>query len=88
MHFVATRDVTVLERPPYSPDLAPADFFLFPHLKGVLKGLRFSDIAQVQQRMTTVLRAIPKEEFADSFHQLYNRCQKCIVASGDFFECQ
>ncbi|GBN39911.1 hypothetical protein AVEN_108299-1 [Araneus ventricosus] len=44
--FLATRKVTVLEHPPYSPDLAPADF-LFPHLKGALKGLRFSDIAQI-----------------------------------------
>ncbi|GBM32767.1 Putative uncharacterized protein FLJ37770 [Araneus ventricosus] len=35
----------------------------------------------------TVLRAIPKEEFADGFQQLYNRCQKCIVTNGDYFEC-
>ncbi|GBM80430.1 hypothetical protein AVEN_145764-1 [Araneus ventricosus] len=41
--FLATRKVTVLKHPPYSPDLAPTDFFLFPRLKGVLKGLRFSD---------------------------------------------
>ncbi|GBL98944.1 Histone-lysine N-methyltransferase SETMAR [Araneus ventricosus] len=86
--FLATRKVTLLEHPPYSPDLAPADFFLFPRLKGVLQGLRFSDIAQIQQRVTTVLRAIPKEAFADSFQQLYNRCQKCIVANGNYFECQ
>ncbi|GBO02757.1 Histone-lysine N-methyltransferase SETMAR [Araneus ventricosus] len=43
--FLATRKVTVLERPPYSPDLALA-VFLFPRLKGVLKGIRFSGIAQ------------------------------------------
>ncbi|GBN41803.1 hypothetical protein AVEN_118136-1 [Araneus ventricosus] len=54
-------------------DMAPAGFFLFHRLKGILKGLRFSDIAQIQQRMTTVLRAIPKEAFANSFQQLYNR---------------
>ncbi|GBM99742.1 hypothetical protein AVEN_237668-1 [Araneus ventricosus] len=45
--FLSTRKVTVLEHPPYSADLASADFFLFPRLKGVLKGLRFSDIAQI-----------------------------------------
>ncbi|GBO21155.1 hypothetical protein AVEN_80877-1 [Araneus ventricosus] len=33
--------------------------------------------------VTTVLRGIPKESFADSFQQLYNRCQKCIVANED-----
>ncbi|GBN51555.1 hypothetical protein AVEN_197288-1 [Araneus ventricosus] len=83
--FLATRKVTVLEHP---PDLAPVDFFLFPRFKGVLKVLRFSDIAQIQQRVTMVFRAIPKEAFADSFQQLYNRCQKCIVTNGDYFECQ
>ncbi|GBN57868.1 hypothetical protein AVEN_86401-1 [Araneus ventricosus] len=85
--FLTTRKVTVLEHLPYSKDLAPADF-LFPRLKGVRKGLRFSDIAQIQQRVTTVLQAIPKEAFADSFQQWNNRCQKCIVANGDYFECQ
>ncbi|GBN18544.1 hypothetical protein AVEN_162306-1 [Araneus ventricosus] len=42
--FLSTRKVTVLEHPPYSLDLAPADF-LFLRLKGVQKGLRFSDIS-------------------------------------------
>ncbi|GBL86079.1 hypothetical protein AVEN_89124-1 [Araneus ventricosus] len=49
---------------------------------------KFSGIAQIQQRVTTVLGAIPKEAFADNFQQLYNRYQKCIVANGDYFECQ
>ncbi|CAL1266295.1 unnamed protein product [Larinioides sclopetarius] len=88
--FLARHQVTVLDHPPYSLDLAPADFFLFPPppSKGVLKGQRFSDITQIQQRVTTVLRAIPKEAFADSFQQLYTRCQKCIVANGEYFEVQ
>jgi len=30
--FLANRDVAVLHHPPYSPDLAPADYFLFPKL--------------------------------------------------------
>ena len=36
--FLATAQ---LQQPPYSPDLAPCDFFLFPRLKKVLKGHRF-----------------------------------------------
>lgn len=86
--FLDRHQVPVLDHPPYSPDLAPADFFLFPRLKGVLKGQHFSDITEIQQRVTTVLRAIPKEAFADSFQQLYTRCQKCIVANGEYFEGQ
>ena len=32
----------LLEHPPYSPDLAPSDFCLFPKLKRLLAGQRFS----------------------------------------------
>ena len=40
--FLAENNIAVLEQPPYSPDLAPCDFFLFPKLKGVIKGNPFS----------------------------------------------
>ena len=31
--FLASEKVKVLNHPPYSPDLCPCDFFLFPRLK-------------------------------------------------------
>jgi hypothetical protein len=51
------------------------DFFLFPHLKTSRKGASFADVAALQERVTAVLRSIPKEAFADSFQKLYERCQ-------------
>ena len=39
--FLAKHGTSQLQQPPYSPDLAPCDFFLFPRLKKVLKGHRF-----------------------------------------------
>jgi hypothetical protein len=44
--------------------------------------------AAIQQRLTAVLRSIPKEAFADSFQKLYKRCQPCVVKDGDYFEGQ
>ena len=41
-----------LLHPPYSPDLAPADFFLFPKLKTTLKGRRFQTIEEIQENAT------------------------------------
>jgi histone-lysine N-methyltransferase SETMAR len=32
---------------PYSPDLSPPDYFLFPKLKMKLKGLHFADVAEI-----------------------------------------
>jgi heterodisulfide reductase subunit C len=39
--------------------------------------------AAIQERVTVVLRSIPKEAFADSFQKLYERCQQCVVKDGN-----
>jgi hypothetical protein len=44
--------------------------------------------AAIQERMTAVLRSIPKEAFADSFQKLYERCQPCVVKDDGYFEGQ
>jgi hypothetical protein len=64
------------------------DFFLFPPLKNIIKGARFADVVAIQERVTAVLRAIPKGAFADSFQELYEGCQQCVVKDGDYFEGQ
>jgi hypothetical protein len=53
-----------------------------------MKGARFADVAAIQERVTAVLRSIPKEVFADSFQKLCERCQKCAVKDDDYFEGQ
>jgi hypothetical protein len=40
--------MAVIPHPPYSPDLAPCDFFLFPKMKLKLKGRRFDTIEEIQ----------------------------------------
>jgi hypothetical protein len=61
---------------------------MYPHLKSIMKGARFADVAAIQEHVTEVLRSIPKEAFADSFQKLYERCQQCVVKDGDYFEGQ
>jgi hypothetical protein len=63
-------------------------FLLFPRLKSIMKGARCADVAAIQERVTSVLRSIPKEAFADSFQTLYERYQQCVVKDGDYFEDQ
>jgi len=46
--FLAKNKMTVIPHPPYSPDLAPCDFFLFAKRKLKLKGRRFDTIEEVQ----------------------------------------
>jgi hypothetical protein len=64
------------------------DFFLFPRLKSTMIGASFADVAAIQERVTAVLRSIPKEAFADSFQKLYERFQRCVVKDSDYFEVQ
>jgi hypothetical protein len=67
--FLAKKSITKLDHPPYSPDLAPCDFWLSQKLKTALKGHRFSDIADIQGYVTTILQSIPEEEFQKCFEQ-------------------
>jgi hypothetical protein len=64
------------------------DFFLFLRLESIMIGARLADVAAIQERVTTVLRSILKEAFADSFQKLYERCQQCVVKDGDYFDDQ
>ncbi|KAJ4433779.1 hypothetical protein ANN_16091 [Periplaneta americana] len=51
-NFLARHNITALDHPPYSPDLSPPDYFLFPRLKSHLKGRRFN----AEELMVTVLQ--------------------------------
>jgi hypothetical protein len=46
--FLAAKNMAVVPHPPYSPDLAPCDFFLFPRMKSNLKERRFQDVTEIQ----------------------------------------
>jgi histone-lysine N-methyltransferase SETMAR len=46
--FLAGKGISTMDHPPCSPDLAPADFSLFPKLKSVLNGNRFSDVQDIK----------------------------------------
>ena len=58
--FLAKHSITVLPHPPYSPDLAPCDFFLFPMPKRPLKGRRFETIPEIKANATNELKGIKR----------------------------
>lgn len=84
--FLAQKQVATLNHPPYSPDLAPADYFLFPKLKLHLKGTKFNTIADIQKAVTDELRAIPSEFFSKAMKKLKSRAALCIQSNGSYFE--
>lgn len=84
--FLTKNDMTPVPHPPYSPDLAPCDFFLFPRMKREMKGKRFADVAEVKKKTTEALSSITKDEFKQCFDTWIKRLDKCISASGQYFE--
>ncbi|UYV65896.1 hypothetical protein LAZ67_3005836 [Cordylochernes scorpioides] len=71
-NFLARSNTPLIPDPPYSPDLAPCDFFLFPRLKREMKGKHWETVENIQHHVTTFLRSIPVEEFQD-----YVQCPSC-----------
>jgi len=56
-------EMTVVPHSPYSQDLAPADFFLFPKWKSSLKGCRFQTVEEIEENLILDLCAVPQNTF-------------------------
>jgi len=84
--FLAQRKVTVLDHPPCSPDLAPADYFLFPKVKSHIKGRIFDSISDIQKAVTITLNTIAKDDFYKGIQMLYDRANLCVQLEGMYVE--
>ena len=69
--FLAKHNILSLPQPPYSSDLAPCDFFLFPQPKKTMKGHQFDFIEDIQANAMRQLRAITKSDY-----------QRCLSVAG------
>ncbi len=77
----------VVEHPAYLPDLALADFWFFPFLKGQIRGCTFASVPELQDTLMEEISRIPHQQFHDCIHKkLPERWHKCIAARGDYFE--
>ncbi|GBP41706.1 Mariner Mos1 transposase [Eumeta japonica] len=67
-----------IDHPPYSPDLAPSDYFLFSNLKKELRGRRFVDDNQMKMAVESHFDCKEKEYFLGGLKALYTRCRGLI----------
>ncbi len=84
--FLEASQIKILEHPPYSPDLAPCDYFLFPKLKSLLRGHRFQSLEDMKTGVLRTLRSISADDFGEAITSMPIRWMKCIKAGGDYFE--
>ena len=74
--------IKTVPQPPYSPDLAPCDFWLFPKLRGC----RYETIDEMKEAVTKVIDTLTQEDFHGALQKLLEWYNKCIAAGGDYFE--
>jgi hypothetical protein len=98
--FLASKQITVLEHPPYSTELAPSDIFLFPKVKEILRRRHFDDIDEIRSNTMATLKATPQNKFQNCFdlkatpQNKFQNCfegwprhwHRCIASQGEFFE--
>lgn len=82
--FLASKNVTIIIHPPYSPDLAPADFFLFSKIKLVMEMTRYEDMKAIQRTVREYLNAISQKEC--DFPRLYEHSIENMVRGEMYVE--
>ena len=76
----------VLLHSPYSPDLAPSDFYLFNKMKKHIRGKCFEDRWQLKNAVEEYLTQQTPAFYETAFNQLIERWKKCIACNGSYIE--
>ena len=80
--YLTKMGIKTLPQPPYRPDFAPCDFWLFPNFRGC----RYETIEEMKEAVTKVIDTLTQENFHGAFQNLLEQYNKCIAAGGDYFE--
>ena len=68
--YLTKMGIKTVPNPPYSPDLAPYDFWLFPKLKEKLRGCRYETTEEMKEAVTKVIDTLTQEDFHGAFQKL------------------
>ena len=74
--------ISTVSHRPYSQDLAPCDFWLFPKLKGC----RYETIEEIKEAATKIIDTLTQEDIHGALQKLFEWYNKGIAAGGDYFE--
>jgi hypothetical protein len=85
MTKIAGMPIQLAPHPPYSPDLAPSDFFLFGHLKCQSMGIEFDGAEDLMEWIKAAFERISKATIEKVFDEWMERLQRCIAVEGAYF---
>jgi hypothetical protein len=85
-HFDICTELRQLPHPPYSPDLAPCDVFLFPKMKLKLKECWFDTAEETQAKSQRVLDTLTVKDFQDALQKWRRRWDRCLHVERNYFK--
>ena len=83
--YLTKMGIKTVPHPPYSPDIVPCDFWLFPKLEEKLRGCRYDTIEEMKEAVTKVIDTLTQVDFHRAFQKVLERYM-CITAGEDYFE--
>jgi len=75
----------LLPHPPYSPDIAPSDFFLFGYLKHRLSGQNFESSERLVLAIQELISEIPRSMLMRVFEEWKIRLERVVAIGGDYY---
>jgi hypothetical protein len=84
--YLEKNNISGLPQPPYSPDMAPCDFTLFPEFKKILCGRKFAIDIEVITASQAIFKRLSSGFFLRVFQEWQTRWDQCIEAQGSYFE--
>ena len=84
--FFTKSSILNINHSPYSPDLAPCNFYLFRKLHLAMKEKGYANIKDIRRSTTAILNTISTDKIKMSFNLLLDRAKRCIYPKWDYFE--
>jgi len=84
--LVSKYEWEVLSHAPYSPEMSPPDFNLFPKLKEPMRGHHFSSLEEVSAAVTRAIRGMNKSGTLNGIANLPKHWDAVIEKQGDYTE--
>jgi histone-lysine N-methyltransferase SETMAR len=84
INYLTEEGINIMPHPPYSPDLAPCDYWLNDYIKRNL--IDQPNEKSLARAVSKVVKNIPEEEYKKTFDKLLERMELCINNHGDYFE--
>ena len=86
LNYLEDNDIIRAPQPPYSPDIAPSDFYLFGYIKQKLQGCKFESVDQLLGKVNEILEDISTEVLKKVFLEWERRLRQVIESDGNYIQ--